>query len=175
MPLAAGFGYMMHARQASGRTASLEGETIAGTAEGRSGANSVDSNGASMLSKRPVPGIPDVLTRFGASSRLIQQAFVIALVCLAAFALACLLPVDGDQTLVSLTAVIAVAGVLLWLVHLVVFARRISGAAPRIGAGSSGRLARLSRIAGIAALAATGAPLPEPPDATPQTNERLRK
>jgi hypothetical protein len=128
-----------------------------------------------MRSKRPVPGIPDVLTRFGASSRLIEQAFVIALVCLAAFALACLLPGRGDQIFVPLTAALAVAGVLLWLAHLVVFARRISGAAPEIGAGSSGRLARLSRIAGIAALAATGAPLPEPPDAASETDDRRRK
>lgn len=128
-----------------------------------------------MRSKRPVPGIPDVLTRFGASSRLIQQAFVIALVCLAAFALACLLPVAGEQTFVPLTAAIAVAGVLLWLAHLLAFAHRISGKTPGIGAGSSGRLARLSRIAGIAALAATGAPLPEPPDAASETDDRPQK
>jgi len=128
-----------------------------------------------MPSKRPVPGIPDVLTRFGASSRLIQQAFVIALVCLAAFALACLLPGRDEQALVPLTAALAVAGVLLWLVHLVVFARRISAAAPEIGPGASGRLARLSRIASIAALAATGAPLPEPPDASSETDDRPPK
>jgi len=123
----------------------------------------------------PVPGIPDVLVRFGASARLIQQAFVIALVCLAAFALACLLPGRGDEVFVPLTAALAVAGVLLWLLHLIVFARRISGLAPEIGARSSGWLARLSRVAGIAALAATGAPLPEPPEAVSESHDRPRK
>lgn len=128
-----------------------------------------------MRPKWPVPGIPDVLIRFGASARLIQQAFVIAIAGLAAFALACLLPVGGDRISVPFTAALAVVGVLLWLGHLVAFAYRIAGAAPEAGGPPAGRLARAGRIAGIVALAATGAPVPEPPDPAAGTDDPAPK